>query len=162
MPFSRRSTSHLLIESQTLTILPWNDLDLGVTLTSFMTLTWDKWNQVKLMSRCQISIFHEMILTLTQRSCQDVPSHQKWSLYLNWFKSYSLNRQTHTHIMKTLPLPHTREVIMHIEHFMHYTCKDEIIVKTNFESIRVKHLKNPLQAQPRSFWSSFCLHWGFF
>ena len=44
MPFSRRPTSRLLIESQTLTIWPWNDLDLGVTLTSFMTLTSEKWN----------------------------------------------------------------------------------------------------------------------
>ena len=39
---------------------------------------------------------------------QDVPSYQKWSFYVNWFKSYSLNRQTDT--TKTLPLPHTREV----------------------------------------------------
>ena len=31
------------------------------------------------------------------RYCQDVPSHQKWSFYANWFKSYSLNRHTHTH-----------------------------------------------------------------
>ena len=72
----------------------------------------------------QISIFHEMTLTLTQwpwyvnlpRYCQDVPPHQKWSFYVNWFKSYSPNRQTdrqthtHTHTTKTLPLPLTREV----------------------------------------------------
>ena len=67
MPFCRRPTSHLLIESQTLTISPWNDLDLGVTLTSFMTSTSDKFNQIKLISRCKISIFHDMTLTLTQR-----------------------------------------------------------------------------------------------
>ena len=46
--------------------------------------------------------------------CQDVPPHQKWSFFVNWFKSYSLNRctQTDRHIdtTKTLPLPHTREV----------------------------------------------------
>ena len=32
-PFSWRPTSHLLIESQTLTIWPWNNLYLGMTLT---------------------------------------------------------------------------------------------------------------------------------
>ena len=47
---------------------------------------------------------------------QDVTSYQKWSFYVNWFKSYSSNRQTdrHTHkhtdrqtdTTKTLPLPH--------------------------------------------------------
>ena len=52
IPFSRRPTSRLLIESQTLTIWPWAwPNDLGMTLTSFMTLTSDKSNQVKLMSR---------------------------------------------------------------------------------------------------------------
>ena len=30
MPFSRRPTSHLPTEGQTLTILPWNDLDLDL------------------------------------------------------------------------------------------------------------------------------------
>ena len=27
---------------------------------------------------------------------QDVPSYQKWSFYVNWFKNYSPNRQTDT------------------------------------------------------------------
>ena len=45
MSFSQRPTSHLLIESQTL------QFDLGMTLNSFMTLTLDKSNQVKVMSR---------------------------------------------------------------------------------------------------------------
>ena len=50
------------------------------------------------------------------RNGQDVTSYQKWSFYVNSFKSYSMNRhtdtQTHrqTNTMKTLPLPHTREV----------------------------------------------------
>ena len=44
IPFSRRPTSPLLIESQTLTIWPWSNLDLGVTMTSFMALTSDKSN----------------------------------------------------------------------------------------------------------------------
>ena len=39
---------------------------------------------------------------------------KKYSFYVNWFKNYSLNRDTHTHThtdtMKELPLPHTREV----------------------------------------------------
>ena len=42
------------------------------------------------------------------RYCQDVPPHQNWSFYVDWFKSYSPNRQTDT--TKPLPLPHTREV----------------------------------------------------
>ena len=50
--------------------------------------------------------------------CQDVPPHQKWSFYVNWFKSYNLNRHTdkqtdrHTDTMKTLLLPLTQEVII--------------------------------------------------
>ena len=47
----QRSTSRLPIETQTLKISHWNDLDLGITLTTFMTLTTDKGNQVKLMPR---------------------------------------------------------------------------------------------------------------
>ena len=44
---------------------------------------------------------------------QDVTAYQKWSFYVNWFKSNSPNRQIdrHTDTTKTLPLPHTREVI---------------------------------------------------
>ena len=67
-----------------------------------------------------------MTLTLTNdldiqtwpRYGQDVPSYQKWNFYVNSLKSYGPNRQTdrqtHTHtrhMTKTLPLPHTREVI---------------------------------------------------
>ena len=43
--------SHLPIEIQVLTIWPWNDLDIGIILTSFIYLTLYKSNQVKLMSR---------------------------------------------------------------------------------------------------------------
>ena len=64
--FQSKATFRLPIESQTLKIWPWNDLDLGMTLTS------DKLSQVKLMSRCQISIFHEMTLTLTQQPWYDL------------------------------------------------------------------------------------------
>ena len=60
MPFSRRPTSRLPIESQTLTIWPWNNLDTGVTMTLFMTLTSNKLNWCP---GSQISIFHEMTLT---------------------------------------------------------------------------------------------------
>ena len=47
-----------------------------------------------------------------RRYGQYVPSYQKRSFYVNSFKSYSPNRltHTHTHTMKTLPLPHTRGV----------------------------------------------------
>ena len=59
-------------------------------------------------------------MTLIFKWPRYVPSHQKWSFYVNYFKSYSLNRQTdrqtdghtHTHMTKTLPLLHSREVIM--------------------------------------------------
>ena len=44
MPFSASPTSHLLIESHL-------QFDLGMTLTSFLILTSDKSNQVKLMLR---------------------------------------------------------------------------------------------------------------
>ena len=47
MPFSWRFTSCLSIEIQTLKIWPWNDINLGMTLTS------DKSNHIKLMSRWQ-------------------------------------------------------------------------------------------------------------
>ena len=139
MPFSQRPTSHLLIESQTPTIWPWNDLDLGVTFTSFMTLTSDKLNwcpSAKLAFSMKWPWPNDLGMTLTSfmtftsdksnqvktdaqvaklafsmrwpwpnnldtqtwpRYCQDVPPHQKWSLYVNWFKSYSLNTHTHTH-----------------------------------------------------------------
>ena len=85
---------------------------------------WPQASQTKL-NWClgsKISIFHEMILTLNNdldtqtwpRYGQDVTSYQKLSCYVNCFKSYSPNRQTdtHTHIMKTLHLPHTWEVMI--------------------------------------------------
>ena len=106
MPFSQRPTSCLLIESQTLTIWPWNDLDLGVTLTSFVTLTPEKSIQAKTDVRVAKLAFsmrwpwpwpNDLDTWTWPRYCQDVPQHQKWSLYVNWFKSYSPNRQTHTH-----------------------------------------------------------------
>ena len=68
MPFSRRPTFHLSIESQTLTIWPCNDFDNDIDdidiiyeldlTTSKTNLNWCPGNQ--------ISIFHEMTLTLTQ------------------------------------------------------------------------------------------------
>ena len=44
MLFSRKPTSRLPTEGQTLTIWSWDDLDLGMTLTSFKTLTSEKSN----------------------------------------------------------------------------------------------------------------------
>ena len=126
MPFSWRPTSCLLIESQTLTIWIWNDLDLGMTLTS------DKSNQVKPMPRKKISIFHEMTLTQwpndhdTQtwpRYCQDVPPHQTLGFYVNYFKSYSLNRErdrlTHRHqenIASTTHIGGNNDVYCYLPH----------------------------------------------
>ena len=133
MPFSGRPTSRLLTESWTLTIWPWTDLDLAMTMASFMTLTSDKLNQVKLMSRCQISISHEMTLTLTQWPWysnlswiwSNVPPYQNevsmstGSKVIAWTHTHTYtdtdtHRHTQTHTdtdtMKTLPLPHTQEV----------------------------------------------------
>ena len=43
--------SHLpLADRKSNTIWPWNDVDLGMTLMPFMTLTSDKSNQAKLLS----------------------------------------------------------------------------------------------------------------
>ena len=67
MPFSQRPTPHLLIESQTLTIWLWNDIDLGVTLTLFMTFTSDKLKPSQTDAQVdKLVIFHEMTLTLTE------------------------------------------------------------------------------------------------
>ena len=110
---------------------PWNDLDLDS-----MTLVWpwpNLWpwpqtsqNELNWCPGSQISIStvwpwpwpNEIDTQTWPRYCQDVPPHQKWSFYVNWFKSYSPNRQTHsqtdTHTTKTLPLPLTREVTIWI------------------------------------------------
>ena len=82
LPLSRRPTSRLLIESQTLTIWPGNDLDLGMTLTSFMTLTSDKSNQVKTDVQVAKLAFsmrwpwpwpNDLDTQTWPRYCQDVP-----------------------------------------------------------------------------------------
>ena len=105
MPFSQRPTSCLPIESQntynlTLEWLwPWDDHDIIYDLdlrTSQTKLNWGPGSK--------ITIFHGMTLNLTQwpwysnwpRYGQDVTSYQKWSFYVNFFKSYSLNRHTNT------------------------------------------------------------------
>ena len=89
MPFSRRSTSHFLIESQTLTIWPWNDLDLGMTLTS------DKSNQVKLILKLDLDMVKMYHHTKNEVSMS------------NYSKVIALT-DTHTDTTKTLPPPHTR------------------------------------------------------
>ena len=107
----------------------------------------------------KMSIFHEMTLTLTQwlytqtwpRYGQDVTPYQKWSFYVNSFKSYSPNRQTHTQIhrhtdtTKTLPLPHTREVkttklrlIKRLELSMQFSTNVFIVDVTNRKGMWVK------------------------
>ena len=93
-----------------------------LTLTSFMTLTSDKSNQVKTDVQVAKLAFskrwpwpwpNDLDTQTWPRYCQDVSSHQK-SFYVNCFKSYSPNRHTHTDtdMMKTLPLLHMREVII--------------------------------------------------
>ena len=117
MSFSWRPTSRLPIESQTLTIWPWNDLDLGMTLTS------NKSNQIKLMSWKLASSVrgpgpwpNDPHTQTWPRYGQDLSPYQKSSFYVNSFKTNSLNRQTDRHTdtqtdtTKTLPLLHTREV----------------------------------------------------
>ena len=84
-------------------VLPWPHL-----------LPWPQTSQTKL-NWCpsnKISIFHEMTLTLILKFDLYVTPYQKWSFYVNSFKSYSLNRHTdrYTDTMKTLPLLHTQEV----------------------------------------------------
>ena len=68
---------------------------------------------------------HDLDTQTWPRYGRDVIPYQKWSFYVNSFKSYSLNRQTDTHTDwhthrwthrqtcrhdETLPLLHTREV----------------------------------------------------
>ena len=81
----------------------------GNSRLSSLTLTQTSQSKLNWCPGSKISIFHEMTLILKPRPRygQDVTLHQKWSFYVNWFKSY--NR--HTHTTKTLPLPHTRDVI---------------------------------------------------
>ena len=104
MPFSRSPTSRLLIESQVLTI------DLGMTLTFIWH--WPQISQTKLnwCTGSKISIFMRSPWPWSNnpdtqtwpRYGQDVTPYQKWSFYVNCFKSYSLNRPTdrHTHRQK--------------------------------------------------------------
>ena len=108
--------------------------------------------QVKLMSRCQINIFHEMTLTLTQWPWPNLwPWPETSQTELNWCSGSQISifhemtltlilkldldivkmyhhtknevsmstgskviawTDTHTDMMKTLPLPHMWEVIM--------------------------------------------------
>ena len=107
MPFSRRPTSRSLIESQTLTIWPWYDLDLRQVKLSLTDVQVAK---LPLSMRWPWPWPIDLDTQTWPRYGQDVTSYQKWSFYVNLFKSYSPNR--HTDTTETLPLPHTREVKM--------------------------------------------------
>ena len=108
MPFSRRPISCLQIETQILTIWPWNNLDLGMTLTSFVTLTSDKSNQVKLMSRYQnwYFLWDDLDLdpmTFILKPDLDIAKmyhHTEMKFLCQMVQNYSPNRQTHTHPQK--------------------------------------------------------------
>ena len=120
MAFSRRPTSHLLIESQMLTIWPWYDLDLIYDL-DLRQLKLSETEVAKFSMRWPWS--NDLDTQTWPRYSQDVTPYQKWSFYVNSFKSYSPNRQTDRHTRthtdtdtdttKTLLLPHTRQVINH-------------------------------------------------
>ena len=129
MPFSRRPTSYLPIESQTPMIWPWYDLDLIYDLDL---------RQVKpSKTDVQVAKFsfsmrwpwpwpNDLDTQNWSRYGQDVLPYQESSFCVKSFKSIAwtdrhtdrhTHRQTHTQIdthtdtTKTLPLPHTREVI---------------------------------------------------
>ena len=101
-----------------------------------------------------MSIFHEMTLILTQwpwystwpRYCQDVSPHQKWSFYVNWFKSYSPNRQTHTH---TQTDTHTHT---HTHTFENITCT--AYAGGNNGQTENLFLSPPSPITPMSFWKT--------
>ena len=105
----------------------WKQLqfDLGVTLTSFMTLTSHKLNQVKLMSRYQNKHFLRDDLDLDPMTLILKLDLDMVKMYHHTKNEVSMStpskviaqtdRQTHTHThtTKTLPLPHTREANIH-------------------------------------------------
>ena len=96
LPFSRRSTSCLLIESQTLTIWPWNDLDLDLRQVK-LSLTDVQVAKLTFSMRWPWPWSNDLDTQTWPRYGQDVTPYQKWSFYVNWFKSYSPNTQTHRH-----------------------------------------------------------------
>ena len=86
-----------------------------------LTLQWS-WDDhdlaYKLLSRYQNNEFllydlylMTVVLTLGLER-QYLPPYQNWSFYVNSFKSYCQNRETHRHtnITKTLPRPHTGDI----------------------------------------------------
>ena len=94
MSFSRRPTCRLPIGSQVLTIWLWNDLDLSMTLPSFMTLTSYPGTKLTFSIRWLWTWPSDLDTQIWPRYGQDVTPHQNWSFYVNSFTHYSLNRQT--------------------------------------------------------------------
>ena len=106
MPFNRRPISCLLIETQTFTIWRWDDLDLVYDLdVRHVKPTLTDVQVAKLAFYVRWPWLKDLDTQTWPRYCQDVPPHQKWSFYVNYFKI------SHTDTAKTLPSPHTREVI---------------------------------------------------
>ena len=81
MPLSRRPTSHLPTESQTLTIWPWDDLDLRQVKPSYTDV-----QVAKLAFFIRWPWPNDLDTQMWPRYGQDVTSYQKWSFYVNSFK----------------------------------------------------------------------------
>ena len=79
--------------------------------TSQTKLNWYSGSKVSISMRWPWPWSNDLDTQTWPRYGQDVTPYQKRSFYVNCFKSYSLNGHTHTDTMKTLPLPHTWEVI---------------------------------------------------
>ena len=115
MPFSRRPTSHLLIESPTLTIWPWNDLELP--LPSLWPLPKTCKTKLNCCPGSQISIYDLDIDPLTLILKQDLDNTMMYyyakdevsisihSKVIAWTHMRThIYTHTHTDATKTLPL----------------------------------------------------------
>ena len=103
MPFSRRPTSRLPIESHTYNLTlewPWSwyDLDLIYDLgLRQIKLSLTDVQVAKLPFSMRWPWPNDLDIQTWPRYGQDIIPYQKWSFYVNLFKSYSPNRQTHRH-----------------------------------------------------------------
>ena len=115
----------------------------------------------------------------------DIPAYQKWNLYVNRFKSCSLNRQTHKHtdMTENITYPHTRMAYIKYLHtfpgvffstIKHATTGLLLFFKTVnvFHSFRflshcittvilgfrTKNHRYVLENKPRGYWEVIILH----
>ena len=113
MPFSRRPTSHLLIESQT-------QFDLGLVWPLPHLWPWPQTSQTKLnwCPGSKINIFHTRLPwpwpndldTQTWPRYVKMYHHTKNQVYMSTISKVTAWTDTHTDTMKTLPLLHMQEV----------------------------------------------------